>query len=312
MNSYKTVGKMAAVMAAVVIATIMPFHLSALGLGEDVTLASLPANISSTYTFQIETVATSQLVVTGGWQNYGVGFSAGGSGNYNNRTLTGPAGRLLQYQFLDSRANGMVIKDLNGAPDKSGLLTGTTVFNQQTKTFDLLVYQGQLVPPGQYNDMVTVTVYTYDGSAPGITDQKPMQVSVSVSPFVSLSVVNTGGSFDPGSDNLILDFGVLSAGVSRSLDVLVLANIDYTVTVDSANNGVMTLIPAGDGSYVPYTMAVDGTPQSLSSGTAQVLSGTGPTPLSGYRHTFDFEIGDPLDATSGTYEDNLTITVTAN
>jgi spore coat protein U-like protein len=283
----------------------------ALGIGEAATFSSTPAEVSLTYDFEADTVSTEEVTVTGGIRDYGVGISAGGSGSADARELSGPGGTVLSYQIFDTVASGVIVKDLDAAPDGSGLLTGRTFFNDSPQNFDVIVYQGQLVPPGVYSDLVTLSVYDSSDGTPTISDQEPLPISVTVAPFVSIAVVDTGGLFDPASDNILLDFGSLALGVQRSLDLLVVANIDYVVTVDSTNQGALALLPPGDGSTVPYTFEVDGIFQNLSSGTAQVLNGSGPTPLAGNRHTFAFEIGDPTGATSGVYEDNLTITVTA-
>lgn len=283
----------------------------ALGLGEAATFSSTPADVSLTYDFEADTVSTEEVTVTGGIRDYGVGISAGGSGSADARELAGPGGTVLSYQIFDTVASGVIVKDLDAAPDGSGLLTGTTFFNDSPQNFDVIVYQGQLVAPGVYSDLVTLTVYDSSDGAPTTTDQEPLPISVTVAPFVSIAVVDTGGLFDPASDNILVDFGSLALGIQRSLDLLVVANIDYVVTVDSTNQGSLALLPPGDGSTVPYAFEVDGITQDLSGGSAQVLTGSGPTPLAGNRHTFTFEIGDPTGATSGVYEDNLTITVTA-
>lgn len=283
----------------------------ALGIGEAASFSSTPADISMTYDYTADTVVGEQVTVTGGIRDYGVGISAGGSANADARELSGASGTTVSYQIFDSVASGQVVKDLDAAPDGSGLLTGRTFFNDSPQTFEVIVYQEQLVPPGVYSDLVTLTVYDSSDGTPTTADQAPLPISVTVPPFVSVAVVNTGGVFDPASDNILLDFGALAAGVERSLDLLVLANVGFVVTVDSTNQGTMTLTPTSDGSVVPYTLSVDGVPQDLSSGSAQVISGTGPTSPAGDRYDFTFEIGDPTGATSGIYEDNLTITVTA-
>jgi len=108
----------------------------------------------------------------------------------------------------------------------------------------------------------------------------------------------------------VLDFGTLTTGLEQAVDLLVRANLDYTVTVDSMNRGVMEIIDGGDGSTVPYTLRVDGSARSLNSGSAAVVNGSGPTDLSGQRHTFSFQVGETAGATSGVYQDNLTIIVT--
>ncbi|MFW5642654.1 MAG: hypothetical protein ACOCYQ_01380 [Alkalispirochaeta sp.] len=291
-----------------------PVDLFAGGLGEDPSLETVPAGISLDYDVLADTIFTEEFSVRGNGVGYGVGFSEGG-GTYDDRRATGPGGSSLQYQILTSVSDGTVVKGLDGAPDGSALITGSIPISlgrtTVTDTFDVVIYQGQLRTPGTYTDTVTLTLYANNDTADPYVEETPVPISVYVAPFVELSIVDPGGGFDADADNVLLDFGSLVEGLRRSLDLLIRGNVDYVVTVDSMNRGVMAMIPATYDDAVPYTLEVDGAPQDLSGGTSQVLSGSGPTPLGGNRHTLEFEIGTVEGATSGTYEDNLTITVTA-
>jgi spore coat protein U-like protein len=303
--------------AVVALATLFlstPFDLYAGGIGEDPSLETVPAGISVDYDVLSDTIVTEEFSIRGNAVSYGVGFSEGG-GTYNDRRAAGPGGSSLQYQILTSISDGTVVKDLDGAPDGSGLIEGSIPISfgrtTVTDTFDVIVYQGQLRIPGTYTDTVTLTLYATDDTPSPSVEEAIVPIAIFVDPFVELSIVDPGGGFDADADNVILDFGSLTEGLRRSLDLLIRGNVDYVVTVDSMNGGVMGMIPATYDDAVPYTLEVDGTPRDLSQGTTQVLTGNGPTSLGGNRHTLEFEIGTVAGATSGTYEDNLTITVTA-
>jgi hypothetical protein len=93
---------------------------------------------------------------------------------------------------------------------------------------------------------------------------------------------------------------------------LVRSNETFGVSIESQNAGVMAIQTAGDSSTVPYRLSIDGSAVDLSSGNpVSVLSSVGPTVLAGRRHPISVEILDYGFATDGTYQDNLTITVTA-
>jgi len=140
-------------------------------------------------------VTTQDVTVRGNRVFYGLGFSAGGSGNYTDRTLSGPGGE-LSYQLLDSVADGMVVQDLDGRPDGSQLITGqipigfglTTV----STTFDLIVYQGALILPGLYTDTITLTLYS-DSETDPFADSAVLPLSVQVLPHISVVMVDPGG-----------------------------------------------------------------------------------------------------------------------
>ena len=291
------------------VASAFPAAVNALG---SVEFEAVPSQVTATYDFETETVTTDTITVgsTGlFFGTYGVGFSAGGSGSYDARRLAGPGGARMDYQWMDSVASGNVVKDLDGDSTGGGLLTGSGS-GSSDKTFDLVVPQGQLLPPGTYSDTVTATLYvTSQNNA--VVDQAPMGVSVTVSPYIDLSLVDAGSPFVPGQDNVLLDFGPLVQGTTREIELLVRANVNYAVSVDSTNAGVMAQVPPGDGSTVPYDFTVDGVMHSLSTGSADVAAGFGPTSLGGTPYLLAFEVGDAVGATSGMYEDNLTITVTS-
>lgn len=280
------------------------------GIFEPVEIASSPAQISTTYDFEFDTTVTENVTLANGFTAT-YGFSAGASGDYDNRELTGPGGTTLSYQLLDSVATGTVVKDLDGQADGSALIVVTTSGGSATEPFDFIVYQGQLVPPGSYADLVTLSAYRGNDGGGGLEDTATMPISVIVNAYVSLSVVGVGGAFDAAQDTAVVDFGPLTQGTLRELDLLVRANVDYAVGVESSNAGALALVAPSDGSTVPYAFLVDGITVPLGTGQTQVASGSGPTSLAGDRYRLGFEIGDPAGATSGAYEDNVTITVTA-
>jgi spore coat protein U-like protein len=136
-----------------------------------------------------------------------------------------------------------------------------------------------------------------------------MGVNVTVPPYVAVRVVAPGGTYEGGTENAQINFGTLTSGARREIELLVRANVNYSVALDSINAGTMANVAAVD--TIPYRLEVDGVERGLSTGSAVVANGTGPTDLSGDPYRLAFEIGDTTGAASGTYQDVLTITVTA-
>ncbi len=296
--------------------TLLAFPLYAQQTEQGPDLQSSPASLTATYESGSGTVLSSAANVSGRSVDFGIGFSAGGSGTYEDRRLTGPGGATMAYQLVNPLEDNAVVKDLSGASDGSGLIAdsirgGGPAGRTVSVPFDLMVPAGQVLAAGTYIDTVTLSLYKGLTGQDGLRDQAVIPISLVVPPFVSVSVVDTGGVFDPAANQAHLDFGALRQGDARSLDVLVRTNVDYQVSIESMHRGFMAILATGDDSLVPYTLEVDGIPRDLSSGAAPIGSGSGPSATVGNRYGLTFAIGEVGDATSGDYEDNLTVIVTA-
>jgi len=140
-----------------------------------------------------------------------------------------------------------------------------------------------------------------------------VSVSITVPALIDLSLVPTGGSFNPAATVATMDFGILSMGEVRSTDLLVRSNASFAVSLQSQNGGKMTNNITGDTSTVPYTLQFSSAPVALPAGTpTTVVASAPPTSAGGTRYPIQVTIGDFGMATAGAYQDNITITVTAN
>lgn len=260
------------------------------------------------FDFSAESISTWTITVRS-YGSYGIGFSSGISGDYEERRALGPDGTEIEYHLFDSADSGTEIMDLDGDPSGGSLLSG----DRTGVDFDLVVPQGQFVPPGIYEDVLTATYYTDRGRDFRIDDQAPMTISVAVPDYLELVLVDTGGQRAEGSSNRVLSFGEIGDGIddTRGIDLLVRANVDYDVRVASLHKGVLTHVEPEIDAVVPYLFSVDGVQRSLADGTAEVTSNPGPTTIEGRRYTLSFTVGDLENPTAGTYEDTLTFTVTA-
>lgn len=281
-----------------------------------------PDDVLATYDFAADQVIARSLSVTKGSGGnfevgYIVGFTAGSSGNPENRRAVSAAGTTLPYRIVDSEAAGNDLKTVSDDPTENEVLFGTVARGETvTETFDVLLPGGDLPPPGSYTDNITVELFdtlvsSIIGGDPDLVETSPLDIEIVVPTLVDLSLVPVGGTFDPGSNAYLLDLGLLEDGTIGVLDMLVRANVAYSVTATSANDGTLAHIDPGDASRVGYTLRVDGSPADLASGPAVLATGTGPTPTTGARYELEVEVGDPEDATAGTYEDTLQVTVTA-
>ena len=280
---------------------------------ETFTLSS-PQPVLEYYSFDSDLVIPRQFalsVETSSNRNYRVkvGFTAGMSGNPVNRLLYSAGGDTIGYMVVDSASSGNILKDLPDNPTNSEMLTGSVRRNSPADfTFDVILTGGFLPPAGNYSDNLLVKAYLTNDT---FLTQAAFPVSVIVPPFVGLSLVSSGGVYDPGSKSYFLDFGFLEEGERGFFDMVVRANIPYSIEVTSANRGNFAHTEPADASVVPYSMRLDSGSVNLASGTAVINTGSGPTPVAGSRHQIEIEIQNVDAASSGFYEDTLQITVTA-
>jgi len=287
-------------LAIVLTALVFPALLTAGGSFENV-----PASVPAVYDFQTGDVITESIGVNY-YGSFGVGFSAGGSGDYDARLLTSSGSTTLEYRLVDSAANGMIIKDLEGNPTGANLLKSSS-FGSTSVSFDLSLSQGTLLPPGSFLDQVTVTLYS---SSNKVVDTAVMGIDVTVPPYIDVVAVDPGSVFDTGYRDYTLDFGLLDEGTRADLDLLVRANVRYATSIESANNGLMLPLEPTVTGTIPYVLEVGGSALNLSGGAVGITEGMGPTLLSGDSVPLSFVIGDTTSAGGGVYEDRLTVVVT--
>lgn len=300
-------------------ATLLLIGGAALWAGGAVELQNVPGSIAGNYDYRSELVMPEQVTATygeTGTQNYYIVVAAGSSGDAFNRTLTDGAGNTLSYQFVDSAVTRNIILDnANAQTDQDALIGSFSGPGQQEQPFDVIVPSGQFPPPGQYSDSPRMVVYegtVGTGSIFSAQFYGPIDVNVTVPSFVQLSLVDAGAPYSAAQVDYMMDFGVLSAGMSRQVDLVVRSNETFGVSLESANGGAMAIQSAGDGSTVPYQLSVDGSPIDLSGGLpVPILDAVGPTDLAGRRYQISVEIQDFGFATDGVYEDAVTVVVTA-
>ena len=86
-----------------------------------------------------------------------------------------------------------------------------------------------------------------------------------------------------------------------------------TITITSANGGMLKNVDIGDDSEVPYQLLVNGAALSLPAGAPQPITTSAPaTGYAGTRYGISAVIGSYGWATEGSYADVLTIQAAAN
>lgn len=180
---------------------------------------------------------------------------------------------------------------------------GTTV----TANATISVAQGQIVGPGAYSDQLTLGVYgtNSSGNYPYVL-QTPLNVSITVNSQMTISVAG-------GGQSTTLDFGTLTPGAYRSVNLLAWSNQAFHVDLTSDNNGVMKRIDGngqtlGSG-QVPYTVTVNNAQTTDLSQKRSVSISNTATPFGGSTIPFQATIGPFNIQPAGNYRDVITISI---
>ncbi len=268
----------------------------------------------STQYFQQEDV---QARKSGGGQcDFFITLSTGDSGGFGQRQMTGGAD-VLTYNFYDApNVSANVLKDFPDALTLSDVLDGQMTDTKKIETNTLLYYWSidpqLVVGAATYQDSAVIfSLYQGTIAAPTLEDQLTVTVSAVVPQVVELSLVPTGGAFDAADINETVNFGTLVEGAQQSFDLLVRSNSGYQVSFQSAESSTMRKSPPNPDN-VSYTVTVGGNPADLSSGAGVVVATAGgATPVNGDRLAVTFTVGTVSGRRTGSYDDNITVTVSA-
>ena len=287
--------------------------------GQTLRFGTTPATVTGTCQLDTEVSLpqTIQVRHKGAATSYFVTFSTGSSGSFAARTAVN-GGRVLQYQIYDNLTNRNVQKDLTASPAASEVISGSMPqsngFQTQTGAFTVYLLPGQLPPAGIYTDTITMKLYPGTVGSPGaVQDTASFIVSITVNAALDIALVPRGAPFSIYGTSLALNLGVLAAGGTGSVDLVIRSNSLNSVTVSSQAGGVLKNVDTTDPSTVPYSLAVNGTPASLAAGVPWPIVTSAPaTAFAGSRYTLTFTVGTAVWPTEGSYSDVLTFQATAN
>jgi hypothetical protein len=206
---------------------------------------------------------------------------------------------------------------LDGMPANANeVLSGTFLDTSKKPFMDLgfaiLVSSATMPPPGTYTATILASLYPMRYPVSGMpTDTQTFTVTVTVPSLTDLSIVPSGSPFSVSSTNASLSFGVLKAGATHSLDLMVRSNVRYSVSLLSANGG--SLANSADGSLVGYDLLADGIAVTLAPGVASVIALNAPATYSKpVARGITIRIRDFSDfPVEGTYMDSITVNVSA-
>jgi hypothetical protein len=172
--------------------------------------------------------------------------------------------------------------------------------------YHVQIPRGQFAAPGTYHDTIGLELYAL-GSDGGVSGPPLHNSKLTISYTVIRAMsVNIKG----GGTSTTVDFGALSTGQHRSVDIQARSNEAYQFYVSSDNGGVMALTPSVPGQtwHVNYGAALDG--ETLDFASGQNLRAQPPTrPGSDASHMLTVTVGDTSAKRAGRYEDIITIEI---
>lgn len=193
----------------------------------------------------------------------------------------------------------------------SDVLYGTFTANgTQYQSYDVVPEIGHWVQAGTYTGSLK---FELDQGTPGtdnLMGSKTVSVSVLVPPIADLSIVAAGTTFDVGSTSQIINFGDLTPGVQGTLNVLIRSNKPWSLTLSAPSGGHMT--KASSDTQIPYSFYFNNNLINLTSGAATLVSTTGWTSTGQNDYPVKIIIGDFDFAEPGTYQDNISLTLSTN
>ena len=255
-------------------------------------------------------------------RNYFLAFTKGWAGSYNRRATNIQNGALINYNIYKNNNSTGILKEPSDITSPNETLFGpinkSDPPTNQTYYFTLATINNTAPPrTGTYVDVVEVQ--TYSGFYNSIVDYEGttnLYVFINVPTMISLSMIDSGGTYDSAQVSKTLDFGELEQSEELSFDVRIASNVGYNLKASSQNNGKLVRVGgSGVNSQINYSLYANNTLRNLSTSSSTPVSigtGTGVTAAGGARIPIRVVIGDPNDKDPGDYSDYITLSVISN
>jgi spore coat protein U-like protein len=249
--------------------------------------------------------------------NFFLAFTKGWAGSYNRRATNLSNGSFIYYNIYKNSNLTGILKEPSDISSPDETFFGTLKKNQTNfYTYYLSLAPFGSSPPaaGDYFDDIQVQAYsgTYT-NINGFDGYRDMFIYIVVSKFTSISLVDSGGSYDPAQTSKTLDFGELTTGEELSFDVRVVSNAGYRLKISSSNNGLLKFTGgSGSPSEISYSFYSNGSQIGLSNSSSSpvtIASGSGVTSAQGVKVPIRVVIGT-VDSNKlpGTYQDYIILT----
>jgi hypothetical protein len=216
-------------------------------------------------------------------------------------------GAKLSYDLTNANGYTVLFPAPVGTPVRTIQSAPIAPNSSVSLPFNVLIAAGQLAGPGDYVDNVNVTaqLFSFDGGVYTLLNTVPVVIKYSVLQSLSVNIAGSGVA-------TTLDFGVLTQGTQKNVQIQARSNLAYHLNISSDNQGKLVLTPAiaGQTWAVPYLATLDATALDLNGIVNTNTSGQ--TTLLGDNHTFSVSIGDVSKKRAGLYRDVITIRIVPN
>jgi spore coat protein U-like protein len=258
--------------------------------------------------------------------DYWIGFTNGSASDSISRKMYSGSVS-LPYQLYKDSTFTRPLFDPSDTPITSTNLVIQGSFSEGSNLTQTLLYYfnipayGSIYPTlaksGTYLDTFSINVY--EGGDPTVLNAIPilttnMTATVTIPPTIRMSVVSSGGGFNPTATSKEINFGSIYPGEYKNFDIRVFSNAGYRIVFSSRNNGKLKNLNFPFGSGVPYALFINGSLLDLSrSASSPVLGllGDGQTQVEGLAYPVRIRIGNFQDMpASGIIEDSILITAT--
>ncbi|MGN7612168.1 hypothetical protein ACQZV8_08810 [Magnetococcales bacterium HHB-1] len=243
-------------------------------------------------------------------------FSTGHSGHPAHRYLTAGSNRLNYDLKAHAKASALPLGEPSyGAVD---LLNGTFTTEGRTSwtgTGYFFIAARQLLQANHYQDTITVTLYQGTTTSYIKKDSQLITVLATIPPVTHLAINSTPII---GRSAGTLDFGSLTPGQKRTIQLNVFANISYSIQFNSTHQGYLQLDHQPNSNnislnhHIPYRFSVDNKPLILTSAQTIQLK----TISSEFHTTHSLAVTIlPFDHTklsSGVYSDDIHMLIMPN
>ncbi len=139
-----------------------------------------------------------------------------------------------------------------------------------------------------------------------------VQFMYQVEKELSLSIVASGGVFDPLATAKLMSFGEIESSELRTVDVIIKTNVGYRLKVSSTNEGSME---HSSGASIPYILRASGSVVNLIGSSASpvlISSSAANSPPLGFTVPVEIEVGIVTGSEpGGEYTDTISLSIEA-
>lgn len=242
-------------------------------------------------------------------KKYTLGISTGSASSYDRKMYSGSSS--VAYNFYKDESTSKIIKDLG---DGGGQDHVTIDFrNDQSKTITIFArmpnpfVNGDL-SPGLYSDLVSINIEAKDKKATGLSSAN-LPVYLNIQSDINISLVDKGQAFQDNRTSYALHYGVMVAGQTKGLHLIVKANSGYQITVSSEGDGRMRHVDRQT-NFVDYVFSVNNSNMSLvgsKNNPVDIFYSPTGSPSTGEVIDLDVTIQSVDNKLSGTYRDFIYI-----